>query len=469
MERSVARRIPEHLAWEYEALALSVSGATVTVAFGSAPTAGALQRIERATGLSVDATSLPREHIHRELARIHGRAAAAPRTGSSDSPAIRAVNELHERAFYARCSDIHIEPAGTAAKVRFRIDGFLREMETLDDKLALAVVSRIKVLAAMDIAERRLPQDGRYTLVIAGHTIDARVSSVPAQDGEKLVIRLLDHQARLPSFDELGMSPAICEAFRRAIHAPHGFIVVCGPTGSGKTTSLYAGLRELNTADRNICTVEEPVEQAIGGLTQVQVNMRAGLTFASVLRALLRQDPNVIMIGEIRDAETANTAIAAALSGQLVFATLHSNDAPRAIERLSELQVARSSMAAGLTAILAQRLVRRLCPQCKRATSIDDGTADAYGIGHERNAFEPQGCDYCQGVGYYERLGIFELVVIDDAMRDAIAGGASSVTIARLARQAGYQSMAEDCLAKCRAGATSLGEYVRVAFTGLPR
>jgi type IV pilus assembly protein PilB len=462
---AVVRRIPESLAWEYGALAINVSEETLTVAFANAPHAGALRRIERAAGLRVVPAVAPADQIQKELARVFGRAAIT-QAPTSDAPAVRAADRLHERAFFERCSDIHIEPRAQGARVRFRIDGFLREVESLDDPLAAAVISRVKLLAGMDIADNRRPQDGRYTIRVAERTVDMRVSTVPAREGEKIVIRLLDHHARLPSLRELGMPERIREAFAEVIAHSCGFIVVCGPTGSGKTTSLYAALAELNTPERNVCTVEDPVEQAVAGATQVQVNVKAGVTFASVLRSLLRQDPNVIMVGEMRDAETANIAVSAALSGQMVFTTLHSNDAPRCIERLAELNVARSPLAAGLTAILAQRLVRRLCPHCKSEYSIDAATAQRYGLDPNRSYFQARGCERCNGAGYHDRIGIFELIAIDDPLREAIAGGASSTALAALARERGYRRMAEDCVEKLHAGVTSVEEFARTAWWG---
>jgi type IV pilus assembly protein PilB len=336
----------------------------------------------------------------------------------------------------------------------------------LEDQLATAAVSRIKILAGMDIADNRRPQDGRYTARVAEHPIDMRVSSVPARNGEKIVIRLLDHHTRLPSPEELGMAETMREIFFEVIRQSCGFVVACGPTGSGKTTTLYAALAALNTHESNVCTVEDPVEQAITGVTQVQVNVKAGVTFASVLRSLLRQDPNVIMVGEMRDPETANTAVSAALSGQMVFTTLHSNDAPRAIERLGELNVTRSSLAAGLTAVLAQRLVRRLCPHCKKAVSISAANARKYGLDHDRAYFDPSGCERCDGIGYRERIGIFELLIVNDTLRDMIANGASSVALARRARENGYRRMADDCVEKLNAGLTSIDEFRRAAWCG---
>lgn len=463
---AVVRRIPEALAWEFEALAVALDGDVISVAFANAPTPAAIARIERATELRVRAVRAPADQVRKGLSHVFGRAAVAPGRGiGADAPAVRAVDALHERAFFERCSDIHVEPQAGGARVRFRIDGFLREVESFPDALALAVTSRIKVLAGMDIAEKRQPQDGRYSLEIAGHVLDARISSMPARDGEKIVVRLLDHHAQLPSLDDIGMAAEMQDRFRETIERSCGFVVVCGPTGSGKTTTLYAALSHLNAPERNLCTVEDPVEQAIAGVTQVQVNARAGVSFASVLRALLRQDPNVIMVGEMRDAETAETAIAASLAGQLVLATLHSNDAPRTVERLVELGVSRSSLAAGLSAVVAQRLVRLLCGACKRPTEPSPADVRRYAPTPGETFFGPGGCERCSGVGYRGRIGIFELLAIDDVVRDAIVAGASSVAVGTLAP--GYRTMTEDGLAKCRAGLTSLAEVTRVAVRGI--
>jgi type IV pilus assembly protein PilB len=452
---ATVRLIPESLSYEYRAAALAVADDVLTVAFATSPNDTAIARIERATGLRVDAVLESRERVEERLARVFGAhsTAAATVPEADDAPAVRAVDRIHRQALYERCSDVHIEPADGGARIRFRVDGLLREVERLPEALSAAVVSRLKILAGMDIAERRAPQDGRYTLAFGEHSLDARVSSVPAHGGEKLVVRLLDHQAVLPELAELGMSRHLEQTFRRAIELSCGLIVVAGPTGSGKTTTLYAALAHLNTPERNICTVEDPVERAIPGVTQVQVNARAGVTFGTVLRALLRQDPNVLMVGEVRDEETASTAASAALSGQIVLATLHSNDAPRTIDRLVELGVARSSIAASLGAIVAQRLVRRLCADCRRPQR------SGY-----REHFVPVGCQLCGGAGFRGRIGVFEAVVIDDTIRGAISGGASSVTVAALAREAGYRTMSTDCLEKCRSGVTSVCELRRVAL-----
>ncbi len=462
---SIARMIPQGIAQEFGALAVRCDGDRLLVAFGAAPSEIALARIERSTALRVVPLRARPDRIALALGRVWGTHAQepAPRSAPGDAPAVRAVDDLHDRAFVLRSSDIHIEPQCNGARIRFRIDGVLREIDRLESPLSSAIVSRIKVLAGMDIAERRRPQDGRYSVTIAGHTIDARVSSMPAIEGEKLVVRLLDRHARLPALDELGFSGELVTRFCEAVSRPAGFIVVCGPTGSGKTTSLYASLAHLDAASRNICTVEDPVEQTIAGATQVQVNAKAGASFSSILRAMLRQDPDVIMVGEMRDAETAKTALHAALSGRMVLATLHSADAPRAIDRLEELGLGRAALAAGLSAVLAQRLIRRLCPACKEPVALDAQTALCLRAERERIYFDARGCERCAGTGYAGRTGIFEFFAIDETLRDAVAGGASSVTISHLARKQGYRPMADDAVAKCREGLTSLSELARVA------
>ena len=362
------------------------------------------------------------------------------------APAIRAVDRLHETAVALRASDIHLEPTREGGRVRLRVDGILQMCESLPRGLFAAMLSRVKLLASMDIAERRLPQDGRYALERLDRHLDARVSSMPTIAGEKLVIRLLDLRAEIPGLATLGMGPGMLARYRSAIHAPHGFVIVCGPTGSGKTTTLYASLAERNVDGQHLCTVEDPVEVQIGGVAQVQVNPRAGLTFASALRAFLRQDPNVIMLGEMRDAESAGVAISAALSGALVMTTLHAGDAPRAVERLVELGIDRHALAAGLSTIVAQRLVRRLCARCRGARNAD--------------------CSQCGGTGYRGRIGVFECLPMTGAIRSAIAQGAAAAELAQLAAASGYVPMLTEGTRSMLQGETSRAEIERVLGPG---
>lgn len=376
------------------------------------------------------------------------------------APVARAVDATLRHAVAAHASDVHIEPAGDGGgRVRLRVDGIMRDGDAIDAALYAPLTSRIKLLASLDIANRRLPQDGRYSIVVDGRRIDARVSSIPTFDGEKLVIRLLDYQLALPRLDDLGMDPPTLATYRLAAHAPWGFIVASGPTGSGKTTTLYASIGELDRCTRNICTVEDPIEGRLAGVSQVQVNPRAGLTFPVALRSLVRQDPDVIMIGEMRDSETAAVGVAAALAGQTVFATVHSNDATRTIDRLVELGVDRHSLAAALTAVVAQRLVRRLCPACRRVEAIPNAVRQAFA---GDRWWVGVGCRTCGGSGYTGRTAVFELLAIDDATREAIAAGATSSAIAHAAAGRGHRSLFANAAAKIAAGETSFSEVERV-------
>jgi type II secretory ATPase GspE/PulE/Tfp pilus assembly ATPase PilB-like protein len=345
---------------------------------------------------------------------------------TDEAPAIRALDAIHDCALDSGASDIHIEPLRSGGRVRQRVDGILREARTLSGELYAPVVSRIKLLAGMDIADKRQPQDGRYAIDLRGRCVDARVSSMPTILGEKLVVRLLDHQARVPGLEEIGMSPRHLRRFRSVVNSPHGFVVVCGPTGSGKTTTLYAAMAERNCDAQSLCSVEDPVEVRIPGIAQVQINPRAGVTFSSALRAFLRQDPNVIMLGEMRDEETATVAASASLSGQLVMTTLHAKDAPTAIDRLADLGVSRQTIAAGLSAVVAQRLVRRLCERCRVPYQISAAAASEFGVRAGTVVYRPVGCEACGQTGYSGRTAIFESLFIDEAVRALIAAGASS-------------------------------------------
>jgi type II secretory ATPase GspE/PulE/Tfp pilus assembly ATPase PilB-like protein len=378
-----------------------------------------------------------------------------------DQPAILAVDEIFEAAIRAEASDVHIEPFADGGRVRERVDGMLREMRTISPRLLPRILSRIKLLAGMDIADRRMPQDGRYAIEHAGHAIDARVSSMPTIDGEKLAIRLLDSRQQIPSLEALGMSGLLAARYRRFIHAPAGFIVVCGPTGSGKTTTLYASLCERNVSGQQLCSIEDPVEVRLLGVAQVQVNVRAGLTFAAGLRSFLRQDPNVIMIGEMRDRETAAVAASAALCGQLVVTTLHSTDALSAIERLGELGLSGRSIAAAASAIVSQRLVRKLCAACKRETSAGP-EAEAFGVQAGAVIAESSGCTGCAGTGYRGRRGLFEMVEISADLRHAVESGSPPAALRQIAERCGYEPLARVAGRLIAEGQCSVAEAQRV-------
>lgn len=434
--------IPHATAVRFSVLATRIDGNDLHVIVAAPADDSTIDRIQALTGLHVIAAEAARELIRNRIAACYV-GDEQTTDGGDDAPAISAVDRLHERAIRLKASDIHLEPTQTGGRVRLRVDGILRESDQLPRELFHPMVSRVKLLAGMDIAERRLPQDGRYMLERCGRTLDARVSSMPTIGGEKLVVRLLDMQVEIPSLASLGMTPSILERYRRAIHAAHGFIVVCGPTGSGKTTTLYASLAERNVNGQHLCTVEDPVEVQMAGVAQVQVNPRAGLTFASALRAFLRQDPNVIMLGEMRDPDSVGVAMSAALSGQLVMTTMHASDAPRAIERLVEFGLDRHTLAAGLSAVVSQRLVRRVCGYCHAA-----------------------GCTRCAGVGYRGRVAIFELLPMTSVVRSAVARGETALDLAVIASPAGYEPMMSEGLELVARGETSRAELERVLGSG---
>ncbi|HKU81543.1 MAG TPA: GspE/PulE family protein [Candidatus Tumulicola sp.] len=358
-----------------------------------------------------------------------------------DGLAIRAVDEMFDAAIRTGASDLHIEPTKGGGRIRQRVDGVLREPQSISNELLTRVLSRIKLLAGMDIADRRMPQDGRYTFSRPGGERDARVSSIPTVDGEKLAIRLLDTRARFTALESLGMLGGMATRFRRCVRAATGFVIVCGPTGCGKTTTFYAALAERNAAGLQVCSVEDPVETRLDGVAQVQVNVRAGLTFATALRAFLRQDPDAISIGEVRDAETAEVASSAALCGQLVLSTLHSNDSLGAFERLSELGLSHRRIGACVTAVLSQRLLRLLCSVCKRPARAGDA-GSWFGLEPEAEVAEPVGCRQCAGVGYAGRRGVFELILVTADLRGAIEMQAPRQALMAAAATAGYQPMA---------------------------
>ncbi len=380
--------------------------------------------------------------------------AAVDRAADDDEPAIRAVDEIFDSAIRARASDIHIEPLLEGGRVRERIDGMLRESRGVSATLLPRVLSRIKLLAGMDIADRRLPQDGRYTVERPAGPIDARVASLPTIAGEKLAVRLLDVHARIPTLEALGMPAAMAARFRGLIHAPTGFVVMCGPTGSGKTTTLYASLAERNVAGQHVCSIEDPVEIRIPGVAQVQVNVRAGLTFATGLRSFLRQDPNVVSIGEMRDMETASVAASAALCGQLVLTTLHSNDALCAVERLVELGVSARGVGAAVSGIVSQRLIRRLCAECKRSAR-SGARARRFGIPPDCAIAEAVGCDRCGGTGYRGRRAVFEMAVMSPDVRHAVEIEAPPAVLRAAACGAGYEPLTVAvgrAIAECECG-----------------
>jgi type IV pilus assembly protein PilB len=456
-------RVPRALAFRYDVLPLAIDDDVLHVAMPEPENGEALTQLRVATRLRVRWTPMSRDEIRGRLHALYS-SVETPRGAlerGDEAPAVRAVARLYERAVGEHASDVHVEPTGRGGRVRFRIDGILREVETIPEGLYGAVISRIKLLAGMDITDKRQPHDGRYSVRVDRREIDARVSSIPTIDGEKVVVRLLDLHTKSSTLAGLGMEGGILERYLRAVRAPYGFVVVTGPTGSGKTTTLYASLAELNSPTKNICSVEDPIEMKLPGVSQVQVHPKAGVTFPSALRAFMRQDPNIVMVGEMRDRETAAVGIAAALTGQLVLTTLHSNDAPRTVERLVELGVDRHAIASALTIVLGQRLVRRLCEHCRRSVPVPQIVAARAGTPAPRT-FGAVGCELCAGTGYVGRIGLFELLVVDDELRDAIAGGASSVQLTAIGRGSGYRPMFDEGIRIVAQGRTTLEELQRV-------
>jgi type II secretory ATPase GspE/PulE/Tfp pilus assembly ATPase PilB-like protein len=381
---------------------------------------------------------------------------------ASEAPVVRWVTQLIIRAIRDRASDIHIEPTREGLTVRFRIDGILHPVVAPQKALQLAVVSRIKIMSRMNIAEKRVPQDGRYNALIDGREIDFRVSTFPTTYGETVVMRILD-RIRLMSMDQLGFSPSVLGRMKEMIYKPHGVILITGPTGSGKTTTLYAILNEMRGAELNIITIEDPVEYDLDRICQSAVNERAGYTFLTGLRSILRQDPDVIMIGEIRDAETAGVAIRSALTGQLVFSTIHTNDAPGTITRLIDMGVEPFLVASAIEGVVAQRLVRIICTKCRY--SYDPGTKvlDYLGLPHGTKLYKGQGCERCRNTGYLSRIGIFEVLKMNDRLRELVVTRPPSSSVRMLAREAGMVTLWEDGVDKVKAGVTTVEEIMSEA------
>lgn len=382
---------------------------------------------------------------------------------AQDAPIIKLVNIMIAQAVREGASDIHVEPEEEALRVRYRVDGVMREVMSPPKNLHTGVISRLKIMANLDIAEKRIPQDGRVRMRIGEKTIDIRLSTLPTVFGEKIVMRLLDKQGGLLGLDELGFMKDMRAKFQQMIRKPYGLILVTGPTGSGKTTTLYSALNSINSTEKSIVTIEDPVEYQLKGINQVQVNTKVGVTFASGLRSVLRQDPDVVMIGEIRDRETATIAIQAALTGHLVFSTLHTNDSPGAIARLIDIGVEPFLISSSLIGIVAQRLVRKICARCTKPYSPDPALMKDLGLQLKKSAFmRGEGCQECRGTGYSGRIAIFELLTMDDTIRHLAVSKASASQIRAQALQAGFTQLRHDGLLKASQGLTTLEEILRV-------
>ena len=473
----------------YEAVPIAyIDERTLLVAMADPANVLAIDDIAIMTGLEVRAAVASREDISGLIGRItrlddvvedvsfggeesfddNGPAEIVDlRDSADDQPVIKLVNQVIAQAVEQGASDVHLEPDGKDLRVRFRIDGVLLETTTIPKRMVSGVISRVKIMSDLDIAERRVPQDGRVSLTIDGHSIDLRVVSLPSVHGESIVMRILDKGSVVMELDRLGMEPTDLARFAKAYAQAYGAVLVTGPTGSGKSTTLYAALGDINTPEKNIITIEDPVEYQVGGITQVQVNGKAGLNFASGLRAMMRADPDVIMVGEIRDRETAQIAVEAALTGHLVLSTLHTNDAPGAITRLIEMGTEPFLVSSAIACVVAQRLARTLCEHCKKPVHIEADVLqlNGFSIDHGIDAYEPAGCPRCGGSGYKGRLGLYEVMSVTDEIRKLAIARASADQIGAVAVQQGMTRLREDGLEKVKQGRTSIAEVARVSGT----
>jgi len=489
-DQEALEAVPRDLAEKYHVLPLSVSGNTLQLAISDPLDVQTIDSLSHVLRFSIEPHLASYHEIAEEIHRCYG--VAAPTVESflseiaviggevidaqvrptvedrdateSDAPIIRLVQVIITEAFRRRSSDIHLEPLEKRFRVRYRIDGVLQEVENPPKRLQMAIISRIKIMANISIAEKRVPQDGRIQLSIDDRTVDLRVSSLPTAHGESIVMRILDKESLMLGLPELGFLSDDQSVFERLITLPDGIILVTGPTGSGKTTTLYACLNHINRPDRKIITVEDPVEYQINGINQVPVRQDVGMGFSSALRAMLRQAPNIIMIGEIRDLETAEIAINASLTGHLVFSTLHTNDAPSAVSRLVDLGVKPFLVATSLRAAMAQRLVRKVCRSCGEPHTADPRELSALRIGEETvetsSFMKGFGCVDCSNTGYRGRMGLFEIFLIDEKVQELVFEGASSFRLRQLARELGMHSMREDGIRKAVSGLTTLEEVV---------
>jgi len=475
--------LPEKVARQHFAFPLIKVGNTLMLAVSGPKDFKALDDLRFAAGCRIQLILALEEEIEAALDRYYGEVTWMPQETSSpvdavvleaatvqvpvtneevERSAIHIVESLIARAVGDGASDIHIEPMASGTRVRFRVDGAITQMAGLPGDSAPAVTSRIKVLAGMDIAEHRQPQDGRFSATIGNRHLDLRTSTYPGMYGEKVVLRLLDQSALRLQLDSLGLHADILGQFREVTHHNEGIILITGPTGSGKTSTLYAALSEIVETGKNIMTVEDPVEYSIPGITQGQTNNRAGFTFAKGLRAILRQDPDVIMVGEIRDSETLETAIEASLTGHLVLSTAHTNSAISTITRFQEMGTEAYVLASSVISILSQRLVRRICATCKKAVAAPPGAQELFGDAAPTVLYRGAGCKDCRGTGFRGRTGIYEMVRMNDELRQLIIEHAPEIKMLEAARRSGMRSLREECLVKVAAGDTTIEEAVRI-------
>lgn len=497
VDRDAALLITAALAERYQVLPIRKEGRRLVLAMADPTNFFAVDDVRMVTGLDIETVITPESELQRAIANTYGVRDIVERAVSKlqaedlavnaeiqttdDAPIISIVNGLISQAVKDRSSDIHIEPMDRLVRVRFRIDGVLREIVTFPKATQNAIVSRIKIMADMDIAEKRLPQDGRIKVLEQGREIDLRVSTLPTVLGEKVVLRILDRSAVVLDIAKLGLSGVNLERYKRMYSQSYGMILVTGPTGSGKTTTLYSSLVEINSPEKNIITIEDPVEYMLPGVNQILVNSKAGLTFANGLRSILRQDPNIVMVGEIRDGETADIAIRAALTGHLVFSTLHTNDATGAIFRLIDMGVEPFLVASSVLGVVAQRLVRIICPNCKESYRPQPGSPELLFLEVSRESgdevcladtdrsemvlYRGKGCQRCGGSGYRGRMAITEVMPMSPTLQEAITHRNTNRELLQIAAAEGMTSMRQDGIRKALQGLTTMHEVMRVAYS----
>jgi len=494
LDQELNKLVPEDFARRHSVLPIQLAGDTLRVAMIDPTDIVLLDNLNRITARSIDRVIATKKEIDAAIGQFYGEGGMLKTAieasfqakeligeredfdsqislddlvaSAEKAPVIKLTDLIIRQAIKERASDIHLEPFANKIAIRFRIDGVLREISPPDKSMMLPLISRVKILAKMDIAEKRLPQDGSFRATIENRAIDFRVSTIPTVHGEKMVLRILDRSSLSLTLDGLGFSPDESAMFRKAINRPYGMILLTGPTGSGKTTTLYSALNELKSGEKNIVTIEDPVEYQIQGINQVQVKSSIGLTFASGLRAFLRQDPDIMLVGETRDLETAQICVRAALTGHLVFTTLHTNDAPTAINRLIDLGIEPFFVTSSLLLTVAQRLVRRLCPKCKEPVAAAESGLPSPFKDEAKTVFTARGCDACANTGYLGRIPIFEMMSMSEKIETLALRNAGMAEIREAARAAGMVTLEESGYRKVLRGDTSLEEILRMTMSG---
>ncbi|MFQ6131122.1 MAG: GspE/PulE family protein [Armatimonadota bacterium] len=496
IDPAAIREVPRQVAEQHLVLPIQMSEDRVVVAMADATNVFAIDEVRQRTGRRVEPIEVDEAELQAAIEQFYSaqvRAALASTEGAIDpsqpllhpelmegveddlvqmldqAPVVRVVESILRNAVRARASDVHVEPREDGVYVRYRVDGQLMTVMTLDREMQKLVASRLKIMSEIDIAETRLPHDGRAFVTVDDRPIDLRVSTLPTYFGEKVVLRLLDKSQVLISLKQLGFLPETLAAYEELLQTPQGMILVTGPTGSGKSTTLYASLQQLKTETKNIVTVEDPIEYQVEGINQSQVHPRIDLTFARALRSILRQDPDIILVGEIRDLETAEMAFRAALTGHLVLSTLHTNDAPSAATRLVDMHVEPYLIASSVVGVLAQRLVRRICTRCREQTQPTELEVEQLALRSEELAdmsfFKGRGCEQCRNTGYYGRVGVYELMHMNNEIREAVTAGKSAAEIRSIAIESGMHTLRDDGLQKVNSGVTTAQEVINVIFS----